>query len=245
MEFVSKTDIGKRRNNNEDYFLAKNISSDVSLFIVADGLGGYLSGEVASSMLSEYIKEEIEKIKDSLKKYDDDKICSTLRNIISEANTKIYNKEKEDEKYKGMGTTVVCVLVIKGVIYYFSVGDSRLYYIDKDKNSIFQITTDDTYVNELLKNGAITKEEASTHSQKHVLTKAIGVVQDIDITINRLAKNDGYLLLCSDGVTNMLSNDDILDIIKTSKFENVAANIVNEANINGGADNITVVVVNI
>lgn len=245
MEFVSKTDVGIKRTNNEDFLFAENLNDNISLFIVADGLGGYASGEVASHMVVEILNDLIKKDIEVLENSVDEEIYAKIKEYISIANNKIYEKQINEPEHKGMGTTIVSVLKIKDVIYYFSIGDSRLYYITENMNDIIQVTIDDTYVNELLKTGAITEEEALNHSQKHVLTKAIGVVENISLTINKLNKNDGYLVLCSDGVTNMLSDDDILDIVKTSSFKYVANNIVNNANSNGGVDNITVVVVKI
>lgn len=243
MEFVSKTDIGKRRNNNEDSLYSRKLNNETYLYIVADGLGGYACGEVASFMAVNIISTKIEENVEKLIDYTDEEICNFLRESIKEANREIYKKEKENEEYKGMGTTIVAVLKIKDCIYYFSVGDSRLYYITEEMDDIVQITTDDTYVNELIKNSAITKEEAINHPQKHILTKAIGIVEDINVTINKIDKRKGYFILCSDGVTNMLSDMDILDIMKTSNFKNVANNIVDIANSNGGVDNITIIVV--
>lgn len=243
MEFVSKTDVGKKRKNNEDSLLAKKINDNIYLFIVADGLGGYSSGEVASFMATDIANSIVSSKKDELQYFDDEKMISFIKDMVGKINLEIFNKEKEDEKYKGMGTTIVAVLKINDNIYYFSVGDSRLYYITPRKDEIIQITTDDTYVNELIKNNVITKEEAITHPQKHMLTKALGVASKVSITVNRVEKKDGYLLLCSDGVTNMLSDEDILDVIRTSRFDNLAENIIETANNNGGVDNITAVIV--
>lgn len=243
MEFVSKTDVGKKRNNNEDFLYSKKINENVYLYIVADGLGGYSSGEVASYMAVNCISKKIEESSNDIINYSDEKLCDFLRETVNVANTEIYLKEKEDEKYKGMATTIVAVLKVNDKIYYFSIGDSRLYYITEKKDNIVQITNDDTYVNELIKNGVITEEEAINHPQKHILTKAVGIVENLSVTVNKIDKKDGYLLLCSDGVTNMLSDIDILDVVRTSKFENLANNIVDIANGNGGIDNITVIII--
>ena len=151
--------------------------------------------------------------------------------------------EKTSEKYSGMGTTVVLVAFVYGKIYYLSVGDSRIYFIDKKKNLIKQITEDDTYVNTLLKTNIIDESEVENHPQKHVLTKAIGVFKDVETDIKILMEKDGYLLLCSDGLTNMLDNNEILNVIKNNNFENVANEYIKKANNNGGVDNTTVVVI--
>ena len=144
-----------------------------------------------------------------------------------------------------MGTTIVLVARINNIIYYSSVGDSRLYYIDNNIEKIEQITIDDTYVNELIKKKIIDKSEAQTHPQKHVLTKALGIFNTVETEVKVLSKEDGYLLLCSDGLTNMLKNEDILQEIKKTNFMTLSDSLVDSANRNGGTDNISVVVVEI
>ena len=151
--------------------------------------------------------------------------------------------EKVNEKYNGMGTTIVLVAVIYKKIYYISIGDSRLYYIDEKFNNIVQITEDDTYVNTLLKTNAIEQKDVENHPQKHVLTKAIGVFKDVNAQVNLLDENKGYLLLCTDGLTNMLDNKSILQVLQLNKFENVAEEYIKKANENGGVDNTTVIVI--
>ena len=142
-----------------------------------------------------------------------------------------------------MGTTVVLVSKVYNEVYYLSVGDSRIYYIDDNFEKIKQITEDDTYVNTLVKTNVINEDEALTHPQRHMLTKAIGVFKDVDFNVSTLRDKDGYLLLCTDGMTNMLSNEQILDVFKNEKFDKIAEALVKKANENGGNDNITVVVV--
>lgn len=141
---------------------------------------------------------------------------------LDKINGEIYKMEKSSPKYNGMGTTIVLVAVIYNKVYYLSVGDSRLYYISNDRNSIKQITEDDTYVNTLLKTNAIEQKDVENHPQKHVLTKAIGVFKDIKTELHALNETSGYLLLCTDGLTNMLDNEEILQVLQMKKFENTA-----------------------
>ncbi len=242
MEFVTKTDIGIKRGNNEDSYFAKKYSEDVALYIVADGLGGYEGGEIASRLLtikmSRYFEEHLN---DNLK---EEKIVSEiLLKALEKINNEIYKMEKTSQKYNGMGTTIVLVAVIYEKIYFLSVGDSRLYFIDKNMTKINQVTEDDTYVNTLLKTNAIEQKDVENHPQKHVLTKAIGVFKEVETKVNVLNENKGYLLLCTDGLTNMLDNNAILQTLKLNKFENVADEYIKKANENGGVDNTTVVVV--
>lgn len=242
MEFVAKTDVGLRRSNNEDSYFAKKYSDEVSLYIVADGLGGYEGGEIASRLLtikmSRYFEEHLN---DDLK--DESIVSDILLTALDKINSEIYKMEKSSPKYNGMGTTIVLVAVIYNKVYYLSVGDSRLYYISNDRNSIKQITEDDTYVNTLLKTNAIEQKDVENHPQKHVLTKAIGVFKDIKTELHVLNETSGYLLLCTDGLTNMLDNEAILQVLQMKKFENTADEYIKKANENGGVDNTTVVVI--
>ena len=242
MEFVAKTDVGLRRSNNEDSYFAKKYSDEVSLYIVADGLGGYEGGEIASRLLtikmSRYFEEHLN---DDLK--DESIVSDILLTALDKINGEIYKMEKSSPKYNGMGTTIVLVAVIYNKVYYLSVGDSRLYYISNDRNSIKQITEDDTYVNTLLKTNAIEQKDVENHPPKHVLTKAIGVFKDIKTELHALNETSGYLLLCTDGLTNMLDNEAILQVLQMKKFENTADEYIKKANENGGVDNTTVVVI--
>ncbi|MEG2348199.1 MAG: Stp1/IreP family PP2C-type Ser/Thr phosphatase [Clostridia bacterium] len=243
MRFVAKTDIGMKRKNNEDSLFANIYDADTSLYIVADGLGGYASGEVASQMLVNTMSNYFENHRRFLKNASDLQIEQVLQKALNIANESIYELEKTDEKYKGMGTTVVALLKLNSKIYYISIGDSRMYYIDAKMSEVSQITEDDTYVNELIKTNVINPSEAETHPQKHVLTKAIGIFKHIDTVVNILEKENGFVLLCTDGVTNMLDKKEILNIFKKNKFENVAQKLITKANDNGGVDNITAIAI--
>ena len=243
MKFTAKSDICKTWGNTEDDFYVRKINNDFYLYIVADGMGGYECGEVASSIATSSISSFLEEKAQIINKADTQSIKAILKEAVNFANSEIYNLEKTDEKYKGMGTTVVLVSKVNNEVYYLSVGDSRIYYIDDNFEKIKQITEDDTYVNTLVKTNVINEDEALTHPQRHMLTKAIGVFKDVDFNVSTLRDKDGYLLLCTDGMTNMLSNEQILDVFKNEKFDKIAEALVKKANENGGNDNITVVVV--
>jgi len=246
MKFIAKTDVGKKRGNNEDAFFTKIYNENIALYIVADGLGGYESGEVASNLLikvfSEYFEKSIEDIDSNIS---DSKVKSILTKALLSANDKIYKLEKTDAKYRGMGTTIVVVVMIFGKIYYMSIGDSRLYFLDENLLRIRQVTEDDTYVNELLRTNVIGPEEVENHPQKHVLTKAIGIFSKVDGSVKKINAKSGYLLLCTDGLTNMLTDIEILNIFKKFKFDELATKLIFKANLHGGNDNITVVIVKI
>lgn len=243
MRFVANTDVGKKRKNNEDAYFAKIYNDDIALYIVADGLGGYEGGEYASKILVESVSSYIESNLKRLPKLSEINVKNVLNVSLTLANKKIYDLEKTDEKYKGMGTTIVLLLKVKSKLFYMSIGDSRLYYIPKDLLKLDQITVDDTYVNELLKTNLISEKEALTHPQKHVLTKAVGVLQNLPVNVNVLEKETGYIMLCTDGATNMLSSQETLNIFSNNNFNNLADEIIKKANLNGGSDNITVVIV--
>ncbi len=246
--YVVRSDVGKKREINEDYYLIKKLGNECELYIVADGLGGYECGEVASKICAESIYENIlyEYDKIAKSKNKDKYISSMLKNAISDTNEKIFNMEKTDVKYKGMGTTLLVVFIYYDSIYYLSIGDSRIYYINKDLEEIVCLTEDDTYVNTLIKTNIITYEEAKNHPQKHILTKAVGVFKDIEVEVTKLeSKQGGYILLCTDGVTNMIKTHEILNIFKNNDFDILAQKIVEQSNDRGGIDNITALVIDI
>lgn len=245
MRYTARTDVGLKRENNEDNLYARVYDDSNALFVVCDGLGGYSSGEVASKVAVNSIRDNFEANIEKLKESQEDEIKDFLQQLIQNSNEKIFNMQNTNTNYKGMGTTVVLVAKINNKIYYESVGDSRLYYIDKDKENIEQITVDDTYVNELLRKKIIDKSQAKNHPQKHVLTKALGIFSTVDVKVDTFIKENGYLILCSDGLTNMIKNEDILETVRTTNFMTLADTFVDTANRNGGTDNITVIVIEI
>ena len=192
MKYTARTDVGLKRENNEDNLYARIYDEDTALFVVCDGLGGYSSGEVASKVAVNCIRDNFEVNLETLKKSDEHDIKQFFKQLLKIANEKIYSMQMSNPKYKGMGTTAVIVGKVNSKIYYESVGDSRLYYLDESLSSIEQITTDDTYVNELLKKNLIKKSEAATHPQRHVLTKALGIFNKIDVQVDVLIKGKGY-----------------------------------------------------
>lgn len=245
MKYTARTDIGQKRENNEDFLFAKIYDDNTALFVVADGLGGYSSGEVASQMAVNSIKDNFELNLDVLRASDEEKIKQFFKQLIIVTNDKVFDVQKSNKKYNGMGTTITLVGKVNNKLYYESVGDSRLYYIDANKENIEQVTVDDTYVNELLKKKLIKKSEVENHPQKHMLTKAIGIFNKIDIQVDILEKDKGYLILTTDGLTNMLTNEDILQTVRLNRFLALSDIFVDAANRNGGTDNITVIVVEI
>ena len=203
-------------------------------------MGGYNAGEVASRMAVEsakdYIHKHFAKNKDSKEKLE-----ALLKDAIEYANSVVYKKAQSKEDLRGMGTTLDVCLIYNSRIYIGHVGDSRVYRIRKE--FMRRLTKDHSYVQTLVDDGTITKEEAYSHPKKNMLTKALGCVETVepDVYTKTFIKDD-IILMCSDGLTNMIREENIYEIIKQDK-ENAIENLVKQANDNGGLDNITVVII--
>ena len=241
MKFGVRSDRGLIREKNEDSYkvITDNIGVPVS-FIIADGMGGHNSGEIASSMSVEYISDYMIKNPEFLS--DENKTEENIRRIIEAANEFIYKKSLEETENSGMGTTLIIAALVHGKLFIGHVGDSRAYII-RD-SVISRITTDHSYIEELIKNGTLTREEADTHPQKHIITRALGCSDKIvaDSYTRDVLNNDIYIL-CTDGLTNMLSENEIKQIVEQNEEPDKASHqLVEMANAKGGVDNITVIV---
>lgn len=240
MKAFARSDIGKVREMNQDNFYIADQNDSVKLFIIADGMGGYKGGEIASKLAIDSSKNYILNNFEEAKK-DKEKIIELLRSAIEYANMVIYEKSKKIEELNSMGTTIDICLIQSGKAYIGHVGDSRVYRLRKE---IFRkLTTDHSYVEQLLKQGNITKEEAYNHPKKNMLTKALGCTAFVepDILVRGFQKND-ILLMCTDGLTNMIKENQICQIIKEDP-EKATENLVNKAIEFGGLDNITAVII--
>lgn len=240
MQAFAKSDIGKERKVNEDFYYISKPEDKIKLFILADGMGGYNAGEVASKMATEavrdYIQKHFEKNKSSK-----EKIEQLLIDAIEHANTVVYKKAQSKKDLSGMGTTLDVCLIYNSKIYIGHVGDSRVYRIRKE--FMRRLTKDHSYVQTLVEDGKITKEEARTHPKRNMLTKALGCTPkaEPDVYTKTFIKDD-IILMNSDGLTNMVKENEIYNIIKENK-ENATESLVKQANDNGGYDNITVVII--
>ena len=240
MRVLAKSDIGRAREMNQDSFYIPDVNSQIKLYILADGMGGYKGGEIASSLAvtsaKNYIINNIQKIKK-----EKEEILSLVKSAIEYANLVVFEKSKEDKELHDMGTTLDICLIINNRVFIGHIGDSRVYRIRK--NIIRKLTTDHSYVEKLLKEGTITKEEAFHHPKKNMLMKALGCnsLVEPDVLYKGFLKDD-ILLMCSDGLTNMLKEDEIYDVLLKNPVNPDVA-LVNEANKNGGLDNITVIIV--
>ena len=238
MRSFSVTDIGKRRKINEDYIYTSDepIGNLSSLFIVADGMGGHNAGEYASMHAVNKVVETIEKIRDER---DPENI---IQSAIDESNAYVYSLSRTDERFSGMGTTLVVASCKDNRVVIANVGDSRLYVVNE---SIKQITVDHSLVEEMVAKGIIDKEAARNHPDKNMITRAIGVKEYVLIDFFEICvESNDKILICTDGLTNMLTDDEIHQIINESTDISEAGNrLIDAANENGGRDNIAVVLV--
>lgn len=246
MMVLAKTDIGKAREINQDCYYISDENDRLKLYIIADGMGGYSGGEVASNLavltIAKYLEDKIKN-----ENMEEDKIVKILKDSFEVAHSVIYEKAQKEKDLEEMGTTLDVCLIYNNKVYIVHIGDSRVYKINinTDKYGIEQITVDHSYVQNLLKEGSITKEEAYNHPRKNMLMKALGgteQAEEPDIIIMNLEECD-ILVMCTDGLTNMLRDNEILEII--TKDVNIAnRNLIQAANDKGGLDNITVILIN-
>ena len=236
----AKSDIGKARDTNQDYYYISESIDDVQLYILADGMGGYNGGEIASKLATNCVKNYIQNNFKQVPK-DRDSLIQLIGSSMEYANMVIYEKSKEDPALEGMGTTLEICLIYNNKVYIGHVGDSRIYRVRKD--FIRKLTQDHSYVEKLVKDGKITKEEAEVHPRKNMLMKAIGCSAFVepDVAIKGFLKDD-ILVMTSDGLTNMVNQEDIFSTVK-GNIERAPGRLVNLANENGGTDNITVIVI--
>lgn len=235
MNAIGKTDVGITRSNNEDYFV---ISEELNMYVVADGMGGHNAGEVASKLACETIVSAVKKLKKAGKfSWEND-----IEKVIEDTNQAILNYVGENPNCRGMGTTVVVAYMDGASIYLVNIGDSRCYGYNKD--GMVQLTKDHSLVAELVKLGTITQEEALTHPDRNIITSALGVSPQYEIyrSMFPVDRFDGFVL-CTDGLTNMVTVQDMFKLIINETFDRLPEQLVSLANKMGGKDNITVVCV--
>lgn len=234
------THMGMKRKSNQDVIYISKDSS-MPIYIVADGMGGHKAGELASNMAIDIIVKRITEDKHKLSS--ENAILKWIKKTIEEANTKIYLESIKNKDFKGMGTTITLGYIYEDKIYIGHVGDSRAYIIKNDE--IKQITEDHSYVNQLLKLGSITKEEAKKHPKKNMITRAVGSssIIEIDLIVREYKENE-ILILCSDGLFNMLDDLEILKVFKSKdNIQEACDKVIRMANDNGGFDNITIIAI--
>ena len=239
MKIQAFTDTGKVREMNQDAFATGEFEENGAWAVVCDGMGGVSGGQIASDIC---VKEVSSHIKKGYRKGMSMKsVKNLLVSAITAANIKVYEVSNEKTEYHGMGTTVVAVIILNGFAAVAHVGDSRAYFISDE---IKQITKDHSVVQFLVDSGRITPEQARTHPDRNVITRAVGVGEEVDIDVDILPINAcETVLICTDGLYEYISDDEMYRVLKDSVNEEPAKSLVEMANNAGGKDNITVVTV--
>ena len=237
MKTFSMTDIGKRREMNQDYVFTSEtaVGNLPNLFLVADGMGGHKAGEYASRFTVDTIVESVKASRET-------EPVAIMKEAVTKANELLIEEARADEKKSGMGTTIVVATILGKKLYVANVGDSRLYLVNRE---ISQITRDHSLVEEMVRLGEMDKAEAKDHPDKNVITRAIGAIPDVVIDFFEVElEEEDTVLMCSDGLTNMIEDEDIKKIILTQRdIAEKAEKLVMTANENGGKDNISVIIV--
>lgn len=237
MRVYAGTDIGQRRQVNQDYVYAsvEAVGNLPNLFVVADGMGGHNAGDYASSCA-------VRVLVDTVREDADHNPVKIIRYGIESANLKILEEAAKSEARKGMGTTMVAATVVGNYVYVANVGDSRLYVIH---HGIRQITKDHSLVQEMVRLGEIQEEEAMNHPDKNIITRALGVTRSLDVDFFDLEIQPGTtILMCSDGLSNMVTDEEIADLLeRPGNVKEKGKALIRLANANGGKDNIAVVLI--
>ncbi|SDZ87471.1 protein phosphatase [Oribacterium sp. KHPX15] len=239
MDFYAKTDKGRKRRMNQDYVFAtsKPVGALPNLFLLADGMGGHKAGDFASRFAVEEFKKYISEAPKDITS------VQLIQNAISSVNERLYKLSMEDENYSGMGTTLVSAFIDDNVITVSNIGDSRAYIIHG--NTIKQITRDHSYVEEMVRRGFMRRGSQEYLNSRNIITRAVGIEPRVAADFFEVELSEGdYFLMCSDGLSNMADNESIRNIIRErNSVENKVQALIDIANINGGKDNIGIVLV--
>lgn len=240
MKIVAKTDKGIVRDSNQDAYAVGEFPEEVAWAVVCDGMGGAAGGNIASALAVKVISDKINaSYRPNMK---DSSIKNMLDSALVAANIEVYDLADAKPELHGMGTTVVCAIVRDGYAYIAHAGDSRAYIFNGEE--LKQVTTDHSLVQDLVDKGQITQQEAENHPNKNLITRAIGVDKSIDIDFDEISLDDDeILILCTDGLSNYVSNDEMISEVKDGRYYAFADRLVKKANNNGGGDNITVVAI--
>lgn len=241
MKGYSTTDKGKTRDINQDYIYSSDepVGLLPNLYIVADGMGGYNAGDFASRCSVDAFVDEVRKNKQPT-------VISTLSEALRTANTTVLRHASENEEMTGMGTTFVAATVFPDRAYVMNVGDSRLYLLGDEMK---QITVDHSYVEEMVRKGEIQRKDARIHPKKNVITRAVGVEENVEADFYEIEtdRDSEFLLLCTDGLTNMVEDDEIRHMVKkyAKEPQNAVQKLVKRANEYGGKDNISIIIISL
>ena len=241
LRIVSESHPGRKRPNNEDHF---SIDESRGIIVLADGMGGHRSGEVASEMATRLLMDKLRLLgnTESTEKEKHTELLEGIRLAISETNQSIYQVASDNAEYKGMGTTVVAVLLSGHRIHIGHVGDSRLYCFRQDRLS--KLTKDHSLVQDLVDRGLYTEEQARAASVSHILTRSVGLKVQVEIeALTAELQPDDLLLICSDGLTDMVPDWQIREILKdhANRPGTAVTKLIETANYHGGRDNISVI----
>lgn len=238
LKTFSKTDIGRRRKLNQDavYTSEQPVGNLPNLFIVADGMGGHNAGDYASKITLETIVKHISGSGET-------EPAKNLGDAIAAANTLVRDRAERQPELEGMGTTVVAASCEGRTLHVANVGDSRLYIVGQKK--IRQITRDHSWVEEMVRRGGLDREEARNHPDKNIITRAVGAEDTVKIDFFTVSLEEGdMILMCTDGLTNMLEDEEILRVLEVSRdIVEMAEELVRAANDKGGRDNISVILI--
>lgn len=240
MKISVHSNIGKRRTSNQDYADYYTSKADQNLFILCDGVGGHQAGDVASRMTTNYLGEKFESIETA---FTIESLQNWMLEAIQDVNQFIYKKSVEHAELVGMGTTLVMAASVENHFVIAHVGDSRAYTYYR--GDLTQITEDHSLVNELIRSGEITEEEANHHPRRNVVTQSIGGTETVSAELNTVSLSEiEMLLLSSDGLTNMVSREGLINLFNQHRFEDKFGEmLIRAANDAGGMDNITLILV--
>ncbi len=240
MKVYSKTDIGRRRTDNQDAYYVGEFVGGAVLAIVCDGMGGAKGGNIASEKAATLISEYI--VKSYSPKMNSTSIENLLRGAVESANAEIYELSHSNADCEGMGTTAVVVLVVDNLAHIVHVGDSRAYLVGASE--IEQITTDHSMVQAMVTKGEISPDEAKTHPKKNIITRAVGADKKVMCDYNIVLKTESTaILICTDGLTNHLDEQNLFETVRNTPQENCVSKLIDMANEAGGSDNITAVLI--
>ena len=240
LKAVGKTDIGNVREINQDDFNCGVLGDDAVFAVVCDGMGGEKGGHIASRTAADIVTDSVTAAYGS--GFGDNSIRGILQTAVTAANVSVFDRSQRDPDLRGMGTTIVACMVCDGIAHIVHAGDSRAYHVTAD--GIEQMTKDHSVVQLLVDRGEITQDEARFHPKKHFITRALGVMSIIDLDYCEFSLNEGEaIIICTDGLSNYVSEETIFDILKNENEENAADKLVSLANEAGGGDNITVVLI--
>ncbi len=247
MEYFGITDVGKRRQSNQDCFALREVGGCL-VAVVCDGMGGANGGKIASEIACETFTDHLCERIGELSEEGTEKLFSVLDRLVQTsvdlANEKIYKLSLKNKELSGMGTTLVGCVICKHKVVLFNIGDSCIYHVRGER--VRKLTRDHSLVQTLIDSGQISPEEAAHHPNKNIITRVVGVDEHVKADISRINLSSGYLLLCSDGLSNYFTGPDLAFFVgEEGEVSQKAELLVNYANAKGGADNITAVLISL